>query len=448
MGDGGALVAPTKRGRRDSSHQSSAPHIKPLSGGPIIWSVVPVVPTLWARRPQPTKGPPTVNRPLAEPGAYQECVGQEPDHTLNERALRLLSTLGKLIIDDMEEQRRREDLRTAIANLVQSGELEVAYQPVFALDGNRCLGLEALARFPEPLGSPDQTFAAAEEIGLGVELERAAMRRAWAILPRLAPGQFLFLNSSPAALLAIARGADAGEDVAWARIVVEVTEHSAIEAYAALQHELAPLRRRGLRIAVDDVGAGYASLRHVLELRPDFIKLDRWLIDGVAEDVGRRAAVSAFVALAGELGASVIGEGVERREDLAALGELGLDAAQGYLLGGPTNDRDAVLRWCAVPAPSVPDERKPLAHEVRAPPEFARSSVKFLEDAVDELLRLTWLYRELLHAEEPIPVQERRRIMREAEERAEFDELCERIPVAFVRLIQAHQCGRAQSTST
>lgn len=72
----------------------------------------------------------------------------------------------------------------------------------------------------------------------------------------------------------------------------------------------------------------------------------------------------------------------------------------------------------------------------------------FLEDAVDELLRLTWLYRELLHAEEPIPVQERRRIMREAEERAGFDELCERIPVAFVCLAALHQRGCAQSTST
>ncbi|MGO9907142.1 MAG: hypothetical protein ACLPY3_15725, partial [Solirubrobacteraceae bacterium] len=70
-----------------------------------------------------------MNRPLAEPGACQECVGHEPDHGLNERALTLLSTLGRLVIDDIEEQRRRQDLRTAIANLVQSGELEVAYQP-------------------------------------------------------------------------------------------------------------------------------------------------------------------------------------------------------------------------------------------------------------------------------------------------------------------------------
>jgi EAL domain-containing protein (putative c-di-GMP-specific phosphodiesterase class I) len=403
------------------------------------------------------------------------CVGHEPDHNLDERAVRLLSMLAELIIDDLEEERRREDLRGAIADLIERDELDVAYQPVFELSGDRCIGLEALARFPEPFGPPDETFVAAEGVGLGVELERAAMRRACEILPQLAPGQFLALNASPAALLALARGAVHIEDVPWARLVVEVTEHSAIEAYTALQRELTPLRQRGLRIAVDDVGAGYASLRHVLELRPDFIKLDRWLIDGVAADGGRRAAVSAFVALAGELGSTVIAEGVERREDLEALRELGLDAAQGYLLGGPTGDRDTVLQWCADEAPSVRKEpRLPaaptaraddgeceahaqererleldrrvshrleavgqlsagIAHEINTPLQFVGDSVTFLQDAVDELLRLTWLYRETLYGETPMAVEERRRIMRQAEERAEVDYLCERIPVAFAR---------------
>jgi EAL domain-containing protein (putative c-di-GMP-specific phosphodiesterase class I) len=403
------------------------------------------------------------------------CVSHEPEHALRGRAVRVLSMLAELIIDDVEEERRREDLRGAIASLIERGELDIAYQPVFELAGDRCVGLEALARFPQPFGPPDETFAAAEAVGLGVELERAAMRRACEILPRLGPGQFVAVNSSPAALLELARSAGQVENVPWARIVVEVTEHSAIEAYAALKQELTPLRRRGLRIAVDDVGAGYSSLRHVLELRPDFIKLDRWLTDGVAEDRDRRAAISAFVALAGELGSTVIGEGVERPADLEALRELGLDAAQGYLLGGPASDPETVLRWCSEPAPSVrkeskgtpapgptveagqstalEEERKRLeldrrishrleavgqlsagiAHEINTPLQFVGDSVTFLHDAVDELLRLTWLYRETLYGDAPIPVEERRRIMREAEERAEVDYLCERIPTAFAR---------------
>lgn len=368
------------------------------------------------------------------------CVSHEPDYTLDDRAASLLSLLGELIVDDLEDQRRREDLRERIAKVIENGEFDVAYQPVFELAGDRCVALEALARFHAPFGPPADTIAAAETAGLGVELERAVMRRAYRILPRLAPGQFLALNASPAALLDIARGAGSGEDVPWSRIVVEVTEHSAIEAYAVLEEELAPLRRRGLRIAVDDAGAGYASLRHVLELRPDFIKLDRWLIDGVADDSGRRAAVSAFVDLARELGSTVIGEGVERQEDLEALRELGLHAAQGYLLGGPTCDRDAVLRWCSDESPRASvlrithaAKRKSagIPDEINTPLQFVGDSVTCLEDAVDQLLRLAWRYRETLYGEGATPLEERRRIMQEAEERADVDDLCERISVAF-----------------
>jgi C4-dicarboxylate-specific signal transduction histidine kinase len=99
-----------------------------------------------------------------------------------------------------------------------------------------------------------------------------------------------------------------------------------------------------------------------LELRPDFIKLDRWLIDGLADDSSRRVAVSAFVSLARELGSTVIAEGVERPADLAAIRDLGLDAAQGYLLGRPTTDRAIVLTWCE---PENPAEREPAVADAR-----------------------------------------------------------------------------------
>jgi EAL domain-containing protein (putative c-di-GMP-specific phosphodiesterase class I) len=100
------------------------------------------------------------------------------------------------------------------------------------------------------------------------------------------------------------------------------------------------LRERGLRVAVDDVGAGYASLRHVLELRPDIIKIDRSLVHGLADDNARRVAVTAFVALARDLGSTVIAEGVEDRSDYAAVRELGVHGAQGYLLGRPSTHPD------------------------------------------------------------------------------------------------------------
>jgi EAL domain-containing protein (putative c-di-GMP-specific phosphodiesterase class I) len=165
------------------------------------------------------------------------------------------------------------------------------------------------------------------------------------MLPRLRPGQFLALNLSPEALVELAHRANLREDLPLGQLVIEVTEHSVVDSYAALHRELGPLRARGLRIAVDDAGAGYASLRHVLELRPDFIKVDRSLIHGISDDHARRVAVSAFLSLALDLGATVVAEGVEREADLTTVGELGLHAVQGFLLGRPTSDQRVLSQW-------------------------------------------------------------------------------------------------------
>lgn len=276
-------------------------------------------------------------------------VSHAPRPDLDQSAVDTLSLLADLVVFDAEEHSRRETTRRDIEDFIIGGGFEVAYQPVIDMGTGDCIGLEALARFPEPYHMPPRTFGAAERVGLGVELEVAVARRALEILPALSPGQLLALNVSPAALLncEVWEGMWRDGTLPLARLVVEVTEHAAVSAYASLRGELQPLRERGLRIAVDDAGAGYASLRHILELRPDFIKLDRWLIDGLAEDRARRVAVGSFVALARELGAGVIAEGIERPEDLAAVSELGIDLAQGYLLGRPTSDRDTIAEWCA-----------------------------------------------------------------------------------------------------
>ena len=420
------------------------------------------------------------------------CVSHAPRPTLDDRAVRLLEPLGELIAFDLQDQSRRHEVRDTILGFIEAGNFAVAYQPIVDLGSGRWLGLEALARFPQPFARPDETFAAAGEVGLGLGLERAAARRACEIVPSLAAGQFLAVNVSPAAVLDLARRAGTGEEFPLSKIVVEVTEHSAIQAYAALSDQLAPLRKQGLRIAVDDAGAGYASLRHILELRPDFIKLDRWLIDGLADDRGRRVAVSAFVSLARELGSSVIAEGIERAEDLAVARDLGLDGAQGYLLGRPSVDHDQIAAWCrsgtggrasagareaitgtgghdlalaggSRSGPTVAGPRGAMArelerfeldrrvsqrleavgqlaagiaHEINTPLQFVGDSVTFLSDAVDELVKLTSLYRQTLYAEAPVPVEERRRAMRAAEEEADVEYLCERIPAAFERTVE------------
>jgi EAL domain-containing protein (putative c-di-GMP-specific phosphodiesterase class I) len=262
-----------------------------------------------------------------------------PRPNLDARETRFLAMLAELITGDLDEQRRAERLQADLMRLIETEDVRVAYQPIVDLRSRRCLGVEALARFPEPYVRPDLTLAAAETVGLRVELERLVVSQAWPTTELLGQGQFLAINLAPDALVELAETANLRPDVALDQVVVEVTEHAVVDSYAMLHKQLEPLRRRGLRIAVDDAGAGYSSLRHVLELRPDFIKVDRWLIDGIAHDHARRVAVGAFVSLARDLGSVVIAEGIEQAADLATVRRLGLHAVQGYLLGRPTTDR-------------------------------------------------------------------------------------------------------------
>jgi EAL domain-containing protein (putative c-di-GMP-specific phosphodiesterase class I) len=272
-------------------------------------------------------------------------LGHGPAHTLDERDVRFMSMLGEMLVPELDEQRVQERLQADIEGLVETERVDIAYQPIIDLSEGQCLGIEALARFPQPFGPPDVTLAAAKTVGLGLDLERLAITKAWKVIPLLGPGQFLALNVSPDALVELARRANLRSDLPLDQLVVEITEHAAVDSYAALHGELAPLRRRGLRIAVDDAGAGYASMRHVLELEPDFIKVDRSLIHGIADDHGRRVAVGAYLSLALDLGSTMVAEGIERPADLSAVRELGLHAVQGYLLGKPTTDPDALDGW-------------------------------------------------------------------------------------------------------
>jgi EAL domain-containing protein (putative c-di-GMP-specific phosphodiesterase class I) len=277
---------------------------------------------------------------------------------LDDRDVRFMSLMAEAMVEELDQQRRRERLRLDIERLIEAEDLQIAYQPIIDLHSGECLGMEALARFPAPFSRPDETFAAAEHVGLRLELERLAVSKAWSLIPQLAPRQFLALNVEPRTLLELAQRADERDDVPLSQVIVEITEHSAVESYTVMHHALDRLRRRGLRLAVDDAGAGYASLRHVLELRPDFIKVDRSLIGGIATDHARRVAVRAFQSMALDLGAQVVAEGVECLDDLHTVRELGLHAAQGYLLAKPSTDPDDLARW-------VGSQAAPLASSTR-----------------------------------------------------------------------------------
>jgi EAL domain-containing protein (putative c-di-GMP-specific phosphodiesterase class I) len=127
----------------------------------------------------------------------------------------------------------------------------------------------------------------------------------------------------------------ARSDLPLGRIVLELTERLEVSEYGPLLAALTPLRECGLRIAVDDAGSGFASMRHVLHIRPDIIKLDRSLIAGIDDDQGQRALGAAMAEFARQTGATIVAEGIETQEELAAVSGLGMTAGQGYLLGRP-----------------------------------------------------------------------------------------------------------------
>lgn len=181
--------------------------------------------------------------------------------------------------------------------------------------------------------TPLEWFTDAGEAGAAIDLEVRAIEAASGALSRW-PG-FLSVNVSPATLLD-PRLVRALSGLALPRVVLELTEHAPVSDYSPLLRALAPLRAAGLRLAVDDCGAGYASLAHVLALAPDILKLDVALVRDVDTHPVRQALVRALLAFARATGAHVVAEGVETPAELSRLTDLGVDLAQGYLLGRPS----------------------------------------------------------------------------------------------------------------
>jgi diguanylate cyclase (GGDEF)-like protein/PAS domain S-box-containing protein len=276
------------------------------------------------------------------------CLSHRTRPDLDSRDVRFMEMLADLLVEDLDEQHKRQQQREALAEIIDAERVTIALQPVVDLRTGRCVGVEALSRFHAGAGSPDTVFAAAREAGLAREMQLMVARRALALVPEIGAGQRLGVNLSPDIALEFADRPELAA-VPMDRLVLELTEHEAVESYADLRDRLQPLRDRGLRLAVDDAGAGYASLQHIVELRPDVIKIDRSLIHGLASDVTRRTVVTSFVLVGRELGAQVVAEGVESGEDLAAAADLGVDAVQGYLVGRPSIEPRDHAYWATGP---------------------------------------------------------------------------------------------------
>lgn len=249
------------------------------------------------------------------------------------------------LTEAMVNERQRAAARTRMTSVLAEARLTVALQPIIDFRTGRVAGVEALTRFGDGR-PPDVWFREAVETGLGRELDQLTFANALTVLAVVPDECFLSINATPELLNDEAfQRRLLQPDMPANRLVLEITEHERVTSYEELAAALVPLRERGVRLAVDDTGAGYASLSHVLQLRPDIIKLDRSLVSHVTNDPARRVLVTALVLLAMELGAELTAEGVETSLELETLASLGVDHAQGYLLSRPSTDRDEWAAW-------------------------------------------------------------------------------------------------------
>jgi EAL domain-containing protein (putative c-di-GMP-specific phosphodiesterase class I) len=275
------------------------------------------------------------------------CVSSSPDPTLSLRDVQFLKAIAQIIadqIDQAEELRSDWDSRVDQVRRYVGGEgLDVRFQPIVDLRDGRVIGAEALARFDD--GAPPLTwFAEAARIGLGTDLERTAARLALRCAEGLPDGTYVSINTSPGFLM---EGAlqELVDRFPGPRLVLEVTEHAAISDYPAVRTAVEPLLDRGARLAVDDAGSGFASFRHVVQLSPDILKLDRLLVRDIGSDPIQHALAETLTAFAERIGSTVTAEGIEDAPAVVALRQLGVTHGQGYHFARPTTLPLATCRY-------------------------------------------------------------------------------------------------------
>lgn len=276
------------------------------------------------------------------------CLGARPNNSLNPRDLDIMRVFADMSAREINRSVKRrietEANEADIAAIFGAQGFDIAYQPIFGLGAERPAGFEALCRFTiAPYRTPDVWFARAGLLGRQVELELCVIARALTALRHLPERTYVSVNASPETVV------QGGLEAIFAehpceQIMLEVTEHARVDDYDALEAALAPLRFRGVSLAIDDAGAGFSGLQHIVRLRPDVLKLDMSLTRGIDTDPARRSLTAALVHFASETRAEIVAEGIETQAELAMLRKLGVHRGQGYHLGRLA-DLAAALAW-------------------------------------------------------------------------------------------------------
>ena len=289
-----------------------------------------------------------VGVPLLGPGGLAVgmlcAVHDTASPGLSERDVQALRLVASLLHDlqqravsaaDAVEERRRT--RKALTAVVDGRGRHPVLQPIVDLVTGRAVAAEGLTRFAGPQDrSPAQWFDDAARLAMREDLELATAAAVLDLLDGGVPDSVaLTVNLAPDTLV----GNRLGELLHGRplhRIVVELTEHAAVTDYEALFAALGPYRDQGLQLAVDDAGAGYASLRHVLAVRPDLVKVDMALVRGADGDLARRTLLAALAGFAQATGCRIVAEGVETEAELQTVARCGIDLVQGYALARPS----------------------------------------------------------------------------------------------------------------
>ena len=263
------------------------------------------------------------------------------------------SVAEAILVPALIARRQQLAARRRIAATIASRAFGPVFQPIVELSTGITVGFEALTRFDDGT-RPDHVLAEAAQCGMGIELETVTLEAALREADRFAAGTWLSLNVSPAMLAEVGCLRRVLADRTGTR-VLEITEHEKIEAYGPLREAMLELGP-GIRLAVDDAGAGVANFNHLVELRPNFVKIDIGLVRGVDADPSRRAVVVGLVHFAAEAGCEVIAEGIETEAERATVAELGVKLGQGFLLARPA----PAATWC-VPTPICSWPASPLS---------------------------------------------------------------------------------------
>jgi EAL domain-containing protein (putative c-di-GMP-specific phosphodiesterase class I) len=280
------------------------------------------------------------------------AAGLTSDNGLTRRDQALLDVLARaasvVIEPTVRDGVERSEIEDRLSPLLAGGGPTVVLQPIVHIGSGTRVGAEALSRFPADWGrTPDVCFAEAHRVGQGHVLEVLALRGAADHLADV--GGYVAMNVSPATLLTDECQALLTR-LPLDRVLLELSEHDPVADYDELKAMLAPLRRRGLRLAIDDVGAGFSSLRHVVLTAPDVIKLDRSIVAGISGDPVLRTLVRSLVTFAHGCDSRVVAEGIEAAEDAAALLAVGVDYGQGWHYGRPGRPEDLARFVPAEPA--------------------------------------------------------------------------------------------------